>query len=66
VGRPGGCDGPCKEFHFAFDPRLDSATVDQLMQFDLSCLTRWINPCRNERDIMPNAWAQYKLESAPS
>jgi hypothetical protein len=62
VGRPGGCDGPCKEVHFAFDPRLDSATVDRLMQFDLSCLTRWIHPCRNESDIMPNAWAQYKID----
>lgn len=62
VGIPGGCDGPCKEIHFEFDPSLDSATVDRLMQFDLSCLTSWIHPCRTEADIMPNAWAQFELE----
>jgi hypothetical protein len=62
VGRPGGCDGPCLEVHFIFDPSLDRATIDRLMQFDLSCLTRWVRPCRTEGDLMPNAWAQYKKD----
>lgn len=62
VGRPGGCDGPCREVHFIFSPSADSATISRLMQFDLSCLTRWIHPCRTEGDIMPNASAQYELD----
>jgi len=62
VGKPGGCDGPCREVHFIFSPCADSATVNRLMQIDLSCLTRWIHPCRAEGDIMPSAWAQYELD----
>ncbi len=62
VGRPGGCDGPCREVHFIFSPSADSATVNRLMQIDLSCLTRWIHPCHTEGDIMPSAWAQYELD----
>jgi hypothetical protein len=62
VGRPGGCDGPCREVHFIFTPSLEPGTVDRLMQFDLSCLTRWIHPCRIEGDIMPNAWAQAEAD----
>jgi hypothetical protein len=61
VGMPSGCEG-CKHIYFVFDPSLDSVTVNRLMQFDLSCLTRLIRPCSNEGDIMPNAWAQYRLD----
>lgn len=62
VGRPGGCDGPCREVHFVFDPSLDRGTINRFMQFDLSCLTRWVHPCRTEGDIMPNAWAQAEAD----
>ena len=62
VGRPGGCDGPCREAHFVFSPTTDPATINRLMQIDLSCLTRWIHPCRTEGDIMPSASAQYELD----
>jgi len=62
VGKPDGCDGPCREVHFIFSPSADSATINRLMQFDLSCLTRWIHPCRVEGDIMPSTWAQYELD----
>lgn len=62
VGKPDGCDGPCREVYFLFSPSADPATVNRLMQFDLSCLTRWIRPCRTEGDIMPSAWAQYQLD----
>ena len=62
VGRPGGCDGPCRQVYFIFSASADSATVNRFMQIDLSCLTRWIRPCRVEGDIMPAAWAQYKLD----
>jgi hypothetical protein len=62
VGKPGGCDGPCREVHFVFSPSANSATISRLMEFDLSCLTRWIHPCRTEGDIMPSAWAQYEMD----
>lgn len=62
VGRPGGCDGPCREVHFIFDPAVESGTINRFMQFDLSCLTRWVHPCRTEGDIMPNAWAQAEAD----
>jgi len=62
VGKPGGCDGPCREVHFIFDPSVDSGTIDRLMQFDFSCLTRWIHLCRTEGDIMPNAWRQAEVD----
>lgn len=61
VGMPSGCEG-CKDIYVVFDPSVDAATVDRLTQFDLSCLTRWIHPCRDEADIMPNAWAQLELD----
>src|SRR2546423_3208638 len=63
VGRPGGCDGPCREIHFVFTAYTYASVLDRLMQFDLSCLTRWIHPCRVEGDIMPSAWAQYEVET---
>ena len=63
VGRPGGCDGPCREIHFDFTAYTDPSVSDRLMQFDLSCLTRWVHPCRVEGDIMSSAWAQYEVET---
>lgn len=63
VGKPGGCDGPCIEVHAKFTPFADPADVDRLMQFDLSCLTRLMHPCRTERDVMPTAWEQYLKEA---
>ncbi len=61
VTMPSGCE-ICKAIGFVFDPSLDPATVDHFMQFDLSCLTRWIHPCLTEADIMPNAWAQVEVD----
>jgi hypothetical protein len=63
VVMPSGCE-VCKAIGFVFDPSADSAAVDRLMQFDLSCLTRLIHPCRTEADIMPNAWAQAEADRA--
>ena len=64
IGKPGGCDGPCRELHVNFTADTDANDIRRLMQFDLSCLTRLVHPCRKERDIMPEAWAQYSRESA--
>jgi hypothetical protein len=64
IGKPGGCDGPCREVHVNFTADADPTDISRLMQFDLSCLTRLVHPCRKEWDIMPVAWAQYVRESA--
>jgi hypothetical protein len=44
-----------------FGPDADPGDIARLMSFDLSCLTRWI-PCRESRDLMPEAAAQYAKE----
>lgn len=62
IGRPGGCDGPCVEGYVLFTPYAATEDVRRLMQFDLSCLTRWWHPCRTQADILPSAWAQYEQE----
>jgi hypothetical protein len=62
VVKPRGCDAPCREVDLVFAPSASPTTINRLMQVDLSCLTRWINPCRAEGDIMPSAWAQYELD----
>lgn len=62
IGRPGGCE-ICVEGWARFTPYAAPADIHRLMQFDLSCLTRW-HPCLNQTDIMPAAWAQY-LEDQP-
>jgi hypothetical protein len=45
----------------AFGPHADSADISRLSSFDLSCLTR-LAPCREPRDLMPQATAQFAKE----
>jgi hypothetical protein len=42
-------------------PHADPAVVARLSSFDLSCLTR-LAPCREPRDLMPEAAAQFAKE----
>jgi len=60
IGRPSGCS-VCVAAWTKFTPYADSADISRLMQFDLSCLTRW-HSCVTQGDIMPVAWAQYLAE----
>jgi hypothetical protein len=60
IGRPGGCT-VCVAGWTKFTPYAAQADVHRLMQFDLSCLTRWSN-CVTQSDIMPIPWAQYLTE----
>jgi hypothetical protein len=60
IGRPGGCE-ICVEGWVTFTPYADPSDIHRLLQFDLSCLTRW-NPCHSQIDIMPVAWTQYLVE----
>ena len=53
--------GPYIEVHTMwaeFSPETDSTNGARLMQFDLSCLTRF-RACR-ENDLMPAAWRDYE------
>ena len=60
IGRPGGCE-VCVMGWVKFTPYAAPADVRRLMQFDLSCLSRW-HPCLDQHDIMPDAWTQYLAE----
>ncbi|MGC0773938.1 MAG: hypothetical protein WB543_13470 [Candidatus Acidiferrum sp.] len=62
IGRPDGCE-ICVASWAEFTPYAGPADVHRLMQFDLSCLTRW-HPCVTQSDIMPAAWAQYLSDAA--
>jgi hypothetical protein len=45
----------------SFTPDASPSDIRRLMQFDLSCLTRW-HPCLTRSDIMPSAWKEYLAE----
>lgn len=60
IGRPGGCE-ICVAGYAFFTPYADPSDIHRLLQFDLSCLTRW-HPCLTQIDIMPVAWTQYRVE----
>lgn len=57
VHMPDGCDG-CMKIGVDFLSNFTSADRDRLMQFNFSCITRWVHPCRTLADLMPNAWKQ--------
>lgn len=60
IGRPSGCT-ICVEGWAIFTPYAEPADVHRLLQFDLSCLTRW-HQCLTQSDIIPVAWNQYLAE----
>jgi hypothetical protein len=60
IGAPGGCE-ICIAGWVYFTPYADRADIHRLMQFDLSCLTRF-HQCLTQADLMPLAWSQYQAE----
>lgn len=60
VGWPGGCE-ICVAMEVESTPDAP-LNVRRLEEFDFSCATRWLNPCRDRGDIMPEAWAEAKRE----
>jgi len=62
VSTPAGCTG-CLAVFAEFSPYADTADVEQLMQLNLSCLTKR-HPCREKAEIMPTAWTQYLKDIA--
>jgi hypothetical protein len=59
----GGCE-VCIVISVTFMPGVNSFDRNRLMQFDFSCLTRWLHPCRTQADIMPPAWKQFLRDQA--
>jgi hypothetical protein len=60
IGRPGGCEG-CLMAYTRFTPSAHPSDAQRLMNFDLSCITRW-QPCLELEQLMPQAWRQYLAE----
>jgi hypothetical protein len=60
IGKPGGCTG-CIKFETGFTPLAGREKIQELTDFNLSCLTSLI-PCTKEADIMPSAWKQFQKE----
>jgi hypothetical protein len=60
VGKPGGCEG-CLGFDTQFTAATKKEDLDWLMDFNLSCMTRWM-PCTVSSDLMPEAWRRYVAE----
>jgi hypothetical protein len=60
IGKPGGCEG-CIKLVTGHTPLADKAKIDDLTDFNFSCITRW-SQCTTEAEIMPIAWKQYQQE----
>jgi len=57
IGWPDGCE-ICIAIELHATPEASKEDIQRLSKFDFSCLTRWLNPCRDKGDIMPAAWSQ--------
>lgn len=60
--KPSGCEG-CVDADVILSPYASPADVRRLTDVNFGCITRW-NPCENEDDILPTAWAQARSEEA--
>jgi hypothetical protein len=60
VGRPGACES-CEKVYSRFTPFVDPSTAQNLMDFNLDCVTRFFQ-CRDQIDIMPRVWRQVQAE----
>lgn len=56
----GHCEG-CVSVYSKFTPFVDPSTAQNLMDFNLDCVTRFFQ-CRDQSDIMPRAWRQVQAE----
>lgn len=54
------CTG-CKIIRATFSPYTENKVQDQLLDFNLSCLTRWME-CKSGEEIYPGAWKLAKEE----
>ena len=61
---PGGCE-VCIAIGTHLTPAATASDIERLSQFQFGCLTRWLHPCADKRDIMPAAWAEAKSNGQP-
>ena len=54
VGSPGGCE-VCISIWAHFTSNASETDVEKVGAIDLSCLSRWFQPCRLKDDVMPAA-----------
>ena len=57
VLKPSGCMG-CLAIWTEISPEASITSRERMMNFNLSCITRW-KPCIDEEDIMPDAGKEY-------
>ncbi len=57
VGRPSGCESR-DDLYAHFSPFADPAIVDQLLDFNLACLTQLL-ACKYASELMPSVWRLY-------
>ena len=55
VGSPGGCE-VCISIWVHFDGDASESDIARVGAINLSCLSRWFEPCRWKEDLMPGAW----------
>jgi len=60
----GNCEG-CVSVYSKFTPFVDPSTAQNLMDFNLDCVTRFFQ-CRDRIDIMPRVWRQVQTEETQS
>jgi hypothetical protein len=53
----------CEMIETRFTPFADSGVVDNLSDFNLSCITKWLR-CSEPREIMPKAWKMYRQDDS--
>jgi hypothetical protein len=54
------CEG-CARFETGFTPFAGPDKINELTDFNFSCITRW-SLCTTEGDVMPSAWRLYQEE----
>jgi hypothetical protein len=58
--RDGACT-VCAMIESKFTPFTDRVTSDELFDFNLDCITKWLR-CNEPREIMPAAWRLYQKD----
>ena len=51
----------CRMIGASFTPFADPGIVNQLFDFNLRCITSWLQ-CDDPKEIMPSAWRIYRLD----
>jgi hypothetical protein len=57
IGWPSGCE-ICVKIYARFTSQTSQSDVERVGGLNLSCVTRWVTPCKTKEDIMPGAWQQ--------